>query len=122
MIYRLMLWLGFFVIPVLWTTQHALRASAAAAHFIYLQKTNRISSMTTDPVVIQRNTQKHFLKFGVYIPFEDIISANESEPSEQTLTMQKNCGKGKLYIWVPLRFQFPIIGQRIIEWCLTIKS
>lgn len=68
---------------------------------------------------IRRSIQKHFLNSGVYVPMEDIVvaSLNKENTSRLNFLMEKACGKGKLYIWVPIRFKWPIIGERVFDWC-----
>ncbi len=68
---------------------------------------------------LRRRVQKHFLGHNVYIPMEDIIATSAQDPSSATLAllMQKACGRGRLYIWIPFKFMLPVAGEKVIEWC-----
>ncbi len=68
---------------------------------------------------IRRTLQKHFLKYGVYLPVEDIIVVNKKAGlrNRAVFLMQKICGKGRIYVWVPLKMRLPIVGDRVFEWC-----
>lgn len=76
-----------------------------------------------NPTIYQRKIQKHFLKYGIYIPMDDIVIDNQVGKIDETLffLMRKSCGRGKLYIWVPLKIRIPIIGEKVVEWCLKEK-
>jgi hypothetical protein len=72
-------------------------------------------------VEVKREIQKHFLNNHVYLPVEDIVTVSDSggEKASGTLAelMKRACGKGNIYIWIPLRFRVPLVGDRIFEWC-----
>ena len=51
---------------------------------------------------------------------EDIVAPTPDQ-EQLTLLMQKACGKGKLYIWVPLKFRLPMRGEKVVEWCWIPK-
>lgn len=119
--HRMILWLGFVIIPLGWSSVYAVKATAASVSFLYRQKSGKGISLQQDPLVIQRSTQKHYLSYDIYIPFEDIYPVSGRNSNEITLAMQKACGKGRLYIWIPLKFRLPLIGHRILEWCLIVK-
>jgi hypothetical protein len=68
----------------------------------------------------QRRIQQLYLKYGIYVPLDDIvIRQGENGPSPYMALLEKACGRGQLYIWIPLKFQLPLIGERISEWCLV---
>ncbi len=68
---------------------------------------------------LRRQIQKHFLANRVYIPLDDIVAPapTEAEPGDALLLMQKACGRGRLYVWIPLKFKVPLTGEKVIEWC-----
>ncbi|MCX6115959.1 MAG: hypothetical protein NT027_00305, partial [Proteobacteria bacterium] len=68
---------------------------------------------------IQRDIQKHSLRYGVYLPLEDIFFTKDfaKVDSEIKKTMVKLCGEVPLAIWVPLLVRFPYFGERSAEWC-----
>lgn len=68
---------------------------------------------------IRRAVQKHFRAYSVYIPLEDILTpaSDPPGPEDVSLLMQKTCGRGKLYVWLPFKFNLPVIGEKVFEWC-----
>ena len=74
----------------------------------------------------KRAIQKHLLSFATYVPLEDIVAASPRDVAsgDLSLLMQKACGRGKLFVWIPLRIRLPIVGERVYEWCWkpTLKS
>lgn len=68
----------------------------------------------------KRLVQQHFLKYGIYIPLDDIIvNVNDRVVEPYRTLLSKSCGHAELYVWVPLKFRLPILGDKIVEWCLT---
>lgn len=110
------------VLALGWSVAPAVRAGLAAAlmNKPALDDTNG-PQLTT---ALKRKIQKHFLDHTVYIPLEDIVLAHNSDDEKDSLTllMQKACGRGKLYIWIPLKFRLPIVGEKVFEWCWKPKS
>lgn len=69
----------------------------------------------------RRKIQKHFTNTGIYVPMEDIVfTQTKKKDSRLHLLMHKACGPGKIYVWVPLKFKWPIFGERVFEWCWKI--
>jgi hypothetical protein len=68
---------------------------------------------------LRRQIQKHFLAHRVYIPLDDIVAPplGDTDPGSALLLMQKACGRGRLYVWIPLKFKVPLTGEKVIEWC-----
>lgn len=68
---------------------------------------------------VRRHIQRHFGQHAVYVPMEDIVLASrvDGEAGALSLFMQKACGRGKLYVWIPFRFRLPGVGEKVIEWC-----
>lgn len=75
-----------------------------------------------------RKIQLHFLKFRVYIPFEDInIATLEQGENDKPLisadfSLIKQCNSKSYSIWVPFKYKIPVIGERVLQWCLNIPS
>ncbi|MFW7378096.1 MAG: hypothetical protein ACOH5I_04755 [Oligoflexus sp.] len=70
----------------------------------------------------KRSVQQHFSKFGIYIPTDDIIvNARDIVHEPYRSLLLQSCGSGKIFVWVPLKFRLPLIGEKIIEWCLVKK-
>lgn len=109
-------------LAALWTCHPA----ALAAWAIYTLEPVKLSpSDWEDPtrlLELRRQVQRHFLSHSVYIPMEDIITSSPTDgaPGSATpasLLMQKACGRGRLFIWIPFKFQLPVNGEKVIEWC-----
>ncbi len=103
------------------STHQAAKAGIASA--LLLQDPD-LTSLLSKPQTIaldgQRFIQRHFLSYGVYIPLEDIVirGVTSVEPTIVPL-MEQSCGEGQAYVWVPLRFQLPVVGEKVLEWCLV---
>lgn len=67
----------------------------------------------------RRNIQKHFLNLDTYIPMEDIVIPLASAEVDSRLKklMRNACGKGTIYVWIPLKFRWPLTGERVVDWC-----
>ncbi len=93
-----------------------------------------IAGVITSPVVIskkgewndegqslqlRRKLQKHFLKHYTYIPLEDIATDTYLAIHDpiSLAAIQKVCGRGRLYIWIPLKVNLPMQGEKVFEWC-----
>lgn len=97
---------------------------AAKAIYAGLQfQEGTIKKYDDDFLTLQREVQKHFLGYGIYIPIDDIILKRAKQHNKTYLSLlKKTCGVGSIYVWVPLKFRIPIIGEKVIEWCLLKKS
>lgn len=73
---------------------------------------------------LRRTVQKHFLDAGLYIPLEDILAGIIAPNAQQktALVMQKACGRGKIHVWIPLKFRLPIIGSKVVDWCWNASA
>jgi hypothetical protein len=93
-----------------------------------------IAAVVTSPVVIskkgdwndesqslqlRRKLQKHFLKHYTYIPLDDITTDTHLAFHDpiSLAAIQKVCGRGRLYIWIPLKINLPLKGEKVFEWC-----
>lgn len=69
---------------------------------------------------IKRAIQKHFLSHNIYIPTEDIVIRDtDSNDLEILKLIAETCGKADAYIWVPIKYRLPLIGEQTLEWCLA---
>lgn len=113
---------------VLWTTHPAFLAATAYLTLSPLESASLTAAFDLDheKFLLGRKVQLHFLKYRIYIPIEDISFTNPSQDisieidpgnlSEETTS----CNSRKPLIWVPFRFKVPVIGERVIQWCLKI--
>ena len=56
-----------------------------------------------------------FLQQGVYVPQEDIRT-----PGANDFAMKNSCHGGNIQIWVPIHLRFPLFGEKVVEWCMTL--
>lgn len=68
---------------------------------------------------VKRKLQKHFLRYGVYIPLEDIMMTEQVLKSNKDFTsvVRRVCGEAPLAVWLPLVIRVPVLGERSTEWC-----
>lgn len=121
---RTTLFVTFLAAPTLfavaWTCLPAARAAWAT---LSMSPVALSAADWTDPrrlLDARRTVQRHFLAHAVYIPMEDIVApvqGEEQAPGSVSLLMQKACGPGKLYVWIPFKFYLPVTGEKVIEWC-----
>lgn len=103
----------------LWSSWPAVKALSAALELKKISKQSVIQGSDSVKLEIQRNLQKHFLEFGVYVPLEDIMfteRVTEANP-ELEATVNRVCGNAPLVVWIPLQFRLPLVGERSLEWC-----
>ncbi len=68
----------------------------------------------------QRQIQTHYLSYGVYIPLDDIVVGAQDSRSQPFMTSVKGlCGPSSTVVWVPIAVHFPILGEKVFEWCLA---
>ncbi|WP_159455058.1 hypothetical protein [Pseudobacteriovorax antillogorgiicola] len=102
------------------TTQPSLQALAASHALESLAEDEAFSSLPR--TAGKRKIQRHYLDYGIYIPIDDIILDLEGGTNIAQLKMlRKACGAGQTFVWIPLRFRFPMLGEKVFEWCLTMK-
>ena len=108
----------------LWTCWPALRAIHAAS--IYDSPSiGKVESL--DPfgaLQFRRSIQRHFSDHGVYVPIEDIQIVDPQDPREVmfSLARQNQCDRARLHAWIPLRFKWPIFGEKVVEWCWKLQA
>ncbi len=107
------------VSAAVWSAWPTLQALVATRQYTPPRMTEQDWSDGQKTVEVRRRVQRHFLSHNVYIPLEDIVitAASETEPNELALLMQKACGRGRLFVWIPLKFRVPITGEKVFEWC-----
>src|SRR5690606_21991270 len=103
----------------LWTCHPAALAAWAMLDFKPITLTKADWGDPIRLLELRRQVQRHFLDHSVYIPMEDIIAGAPGDASTETLSllMQKACGQGRIFIWIPFKFHLPVTGEKVIEWC-----
>lgn len=92
------------------------------ASFAILKQTDlwEIPKSLEESLDRQRQIQAHYLSYGVYIPLDDIVIGAQDTRSQPLLaSIEGVCGPGSTAIWVPVAFHFPILGEKVFEWCLV---
>lgn len=74
---------------------------------------------SSDQLGLRRGLQRCLSDHDVYIPLEDIRWNDNGllTSFDSSWTMQIQCDRARLHVWVPLRFKLPVIGEKVIEWC-----
>ena len=115
------------VLPVVtafgWTVSPAVRAWVATTTLAIEVDAYQLESAggVSD---VKRTVQNHFRNYDVYIPTTDIVAVLDGYSESHTRLekmLRAACGKGVLYVWVPIRYRLPVIGDRISEWCWKPK-
>lgn len=103
----------------LWATWPTLQAWLATRQYAFPKMSAQDWDDSARTTELRRRLQRHFLNHNVYIPLDDIVvtGASETEPNELAALMQRACGRGRLFVWIPLKFRVPIRGEQVIEWC-----
>lgn len=104
---------------VTWSALPAAKAAVATLALKGVPKDSVLQGTENVRLELQRNLQKHFLDYGVYVPLEDIMFTEHVSQTNADLetVIKKVCGDAPLAIWVPLQFKVPLIGERSVEWC-----
>lgn len=72
-----------------------------------------------DHLNIRRSLQRCLSDKQIYVPLEDIRWNDNGLliSFDSSWTMQVQCDRARLQVWVPLRFKLPVIGEKVVEWC-----
>lgn len=109
----------------IWSSEPAIQTMFAVISFPGIrQDSEEISDHKTFSLTTIRNIQQHFRKYNTHILPEDILfrSAEHSYQEKIFLLLDRSCGHGNVYVWVPLIFRFPFVGNRVTEWCWIPKA
>ncbi len=110
------------ILAAAWSSLPALRALAATRDATLPTMSDQDWDDSQQTMSLRRGLQKHFLSHDVYIPMEDIVVTAPSENADGAaedlgMLMQKACGRGRLYVWIPLKWRIPVLGEKVLEWC-----
>ncbi len=102
-----------------WSLLPSLRAAVAVTKFSQITISASDLSTEESAVTVKRQIQRHFLDYSVYIPIEDIviIAPDKKEDNRMESLMTKACGRGSLFVWIPLKISLPFYGEKVHEWC-----
>lgn len=95
--------------------------TALSFQTIYVRDAETFSEL--DKQQIKSSIQNHFSKNNLYIPMQDIVieSKDLSDKNQVLSHMEKICGQGLVYVWVPLLLRLPFYGEKVFEWCWKPK-
>ncbi len=103
---------------VTWTIEPSFRTLLATLTYDSEPLSEDVYDNYEQNLNLKRQIQKHFLNFKIYIPLEDIVTIgpNSKEKMMQDI-MARSCGKANIYVWTPLGFRLPFLGQKFIDRC-----
>jgi hypothetical protein len=113
-----------------WSTADSLTVLWAASRHAKVSK-SIFDSSGSAILEFKREEQKYFLKYGVYVPLEDMMFVSQIPMSGERYSdaLNRACsglesshgnasGNAKGFaIWLPLKTRWPLIGERVSEWC-----
>jgi hypothetical protein len=71
----------------------------------------------------KRQEQKYFLGYGIYVPLEDMMYIEQlsNAKARYAEALAKSCSglrsDSGFAIWLPLKSKWPLMGERVMEWC-----
>jgi len=83
----------------------------------------RVTSLGPERTELKREEQRYFLVYGIYLPLDDIMFGDElvGNGARYGDSLRSSCGvvtSGVTWaVWLPLKFRWPLIGERALEWC-----
>ena len=115
-------WFLAILLAILWSSSDSIRVFIAASRHpdIGKESFNLAEPARTE---FKRREQKYFLEYGIYVPLEDIMyveqlsSSGERYAESLRLTCAELSMKNGIAIWLPLRVKWPLMGERVLEWC-----
>ena len=120
---RKTLWSLFIVGPtiavVIWASEQPLIATYAAMSLEEVAVDPDDLKQPAQLRQLKRQIQRHFLDHQIYIPLSDMTFRDYGWDGRTKLKqgLAKLCGRGIMFVWVPLRFKLPFWGEQILEWC-----
>lgn len=110
------------LVLLIWSFWPSLRAISAALMFAGANPAVVVDGSEQMQLELQRDVQKHFLIYGVYIPLEDIMFTKRLTEKNKDLesVLRQTCGNSRFALWLPLIVRIPLVGERSSEWCWSI--
>lgn len=107
------------IILLTWSFFPIVKTFFATSSITRLQKNGIIYSPLNEQ---KRKLQFHFSRYGIYVPFNDIISKSSLLITEQKIYKDhiKIFGRSNIYIWLPLKIRIPLLGEKVYEWCFKL--
>ena len=118
-------WGAALILVFIWSVSDSLRVFWATNHHPLVVKAamDLVEPARTE---FKRSEQKYFLSYGIYVPLEDIMYAEQlpSGGARYAEALRRSCsgmqaGSG-LAIWLPLKVVLPLVGERVMEWCWKV--
>ena len=104
---------------VIWSCRFAIAAYFATLTFKPIYYTQSQWESRSNVTNFSKHLQTHFRKYKIYLPFEDIVKKPQKGLLLEKifLDLERDCGHGNVYVWVPLFFKVPLLGNKVVEWC-----
>jgi hypothetical protein len=98
-----------------WSVYPSIKSAVAVTKFEKLKLTQSELGSEETITGLKRQIQRHFLDYSVYIPTEDIVVLSTLEKSDDRLEslMTKACGRGSLFVWIPVKISLPFYGEKV---------
>jgi hypothetical protein len=115
-------WIFALGLMVVDSSYESLRAIWAVVRHPAIEVT-RATSLGPKRTELKREEQRYFLSYGIYLPLDDIMFQDEliENGARHGDSLRSSCGGAKSgvtwAIWLPLKFRWPLIGERVSEWC-----
>ncbi len=115
-------WVLAILTAFLWSASDSIRVLIAAIRHPVLGKES-INLVEPAMTEFKRQEQKYFLGYGIYVPLEDIMYVEQlpSAGARYAESLRQTCAdlgsKNGLAIWLPLKVKWPLLGERVFEWC-----
>ena len=112
----LLIWTGCLYL----STHIAAKAILASVMLMTHPQITKLLSVPAPPIIeLKRLVHQHYLSYSIYIPLDDIVIYDQRRVEQPLISLlQQSCGAGSAYIWVPLKLQLPLLGEKVWEWCL----
>ena len=109
-----------FLAAIYYSTHKAV-AALIACQQLQVQNNEALKELSPKALVeYKRKIQQHYRHYQIYLPLEDIVvnaQLNENPDSfKLSASLQENYGASQVYLFIPLRFHLPFVGENVIEY------
>jgi hypothetical protein len=114
-------WVCAIGLGLVWSTHESLVIFWATSRHPKLAK-NALDLSGPAMTDFKREEQKYFLGYGIYVPLEDMMFVSQIPRGDERYAdaLHRSCSGlsgGGFAIWLPLKTRWPLIGERVSEWC-----
>jgi hypothetical protein len=108
-----------------WSVQPNVRAMMAVRALNPPRLTDNAANDPEAALQYKRDIQRVFSGSGIHVPLEDIELGKTADNGTSRIQglNSKACGGGAdLYVWLPIRFRLPVVGERVIDRCWRFRA